>query len=134
MKNKNTLTIRFESWNSFKNKAKSNLKNLTPSVDEKNVLYFASVIDYQKFMTEQKIAILAMIVSKKPDSIYKLAQLLDRDFANVQRDCTSLDAMGFIKFKDEQGPRQSKKPVLSFAYKVILVEMPNLTYGHNIAA
>ena len=126
-----TLIIKFESWETFKKKVTSSLKEKQKSVQSKGTLVFNSVTDYQKFMSEQKLAILAMIISKKPASIYQLAQLVDRDFANVQRDCVALESMGFIKFVIGKDAKGSKAPRLAFDYRKILVQMPNLTYSHQ---
>src|SRR5205085_11286245 len=101
-------------------------------IGEKNTILFNSVVDYQKFMTEQKIAILAGIISKKPLSIYQLAQVLERDFGNVQRDCTALETMGFITLEESGDAKGSKSPSLAFDYRRIVVEMPKLTYSHDL--
>ena len=127
-----TLVIQFESWGDFKDRAAAALKKRKPSRSPQNRLTFASVTDYQKFMTEQKIAILAAIVHKKPSSIYQLAQFIERDFANVQRDCTALEAMGFIRLEDAGDAKKSKSPRLSFAYSRIEVHMPQMTYSHDL--
>jgi predicted transcriptional regulator len=82
-------------------------------------------------MTEQKLAILATIISQRPTSIYQLAQLVERDFANVQRDCTALEAAGFIRLKDSKDAKGSKIPCLAFDYTRIVVQMPKATYAHD---
>lgn len=89
-----SLYIRFEKRDDFKARTQAALKARKPSVGEKNVILFNSVVDYQKFMSEQKIAILAAIISQKPLSIYQLAQVFERDFESVQRDCTALEVTG----------------------------------------
>lgn len=127
-----TLVIQFESWSDFKERASAALKKHKSSIAPETRLTFASVTDYQKFMTEQKIAILAAIIHKKPSSIYQLAQFVERDFANVQRDCTALEAMGFIRLEDVGDAKKSKAPRLSFAYSRIEVHMPQMTYSHDL--
>lgn len=127
-----TLIIRFEEWDNFKTRVQSALKKGKPSVAKKDTLIFASVTEYQKFMTEQKVAILAVIINRKPSSIYQLAQLVERDFANVQRDCTALEAMGFIRLEDAGDAKKSKVPALAFDYTRIEVHMPQVTYSHNL--
>ncbi len=127
-----TLIIQFEAWDHFKNRVTKALKNKTPSVAKKNVLTFGSVTDYQKFMTEQKLVILAVIASKKPASIYRLAQLVDRDFANVQRDCVALAAQGFIELEETGDAKKSKAPRLTFDYTRIEIQMPQVTYSHEL--
>jgi len=83
-------------------------------------------------MSEQKLVILAAIKAKKPDSIYQLAQIVDRDFANVQRDCVSLEAMGFIVLKEKNDSKKSKQPRLAFDYNVIEIQMPDIVYSHKL--
>ena len=83
-------------------------------------------------MTEQKLAILAVIANKKPTSIYQLAQLVDRDFANVQRDCVALAGHGFIELEDAGDAKKSKAPRLSFDYNRIEVHMQQVTYAHEL--
>ena len=111
-----TLTIKFEEWSKFRGRVKDALKKGKPSAGHKDTLIFNSVTDYQNFMTEQKIAILAVILNKSPKSIYQLAQLVERDFANVQRDCVALESMGFIEMKDSGDAKKSRVPKLVFSY------------------
>ncbi len=114
------LIIKFEDWTDFKSRVRIALKKRKPSIASKNTLVFASVTDYQKFMTEQKIAILAAIIHKRPTSIYQLAQF-------VERVCVALEAMGFIKFLEKtKNSKQSKAPRLSFNYSRIEIHMPQI--------
>jgi predicted transcriptional regulator len=127
-----TLIIRFEEWDAFKSRVRNALKKNKPSIAQPNTLSFGSVTEYQKFMTEQKLAILATIIKQKPSSIYQLAQLVERDFANVQRDCTALESMGFILLKEGGDLKKSKTPKLSFNYTRIEIHMPQVTYSHDL--
>ncbi len=128
-----TLIIRFESWEDFKDRTKVVLRKRQSSVCPANTLVFSSVTDYQKFMSEQKLVILAVIIKAKPESIYKLAQLVERDVANVHRDCIALQTMGFIKMGIEKGAKGSKAPRLAFAYTRIEIHMQQMTYSHELA-
>jgi predicted transcriptional regulator len=132
MSKNRSLFIRFEKWDDFKVRTQKTLKSREPSIGKTDTILFNSVVDYQKFMTEQKIAILAAIISQRPSSIYQLAQVLDRDFGNVQRDCTALAAMGFISLEESGDPKGSKVPNLAFNYRWIIVEMPKITYSHDL--
>ncbi len=129
MKNK-ILKIKFESTENFFDRVTDSLKKKKKSITLKDTIIFSSVMDYQKFMTEQKYAILATIYSHKPESMYQLAKLLGRDLANVKRDCDSLDAGGFIVLKETKDNKNTKIPRLSFDYNVIVVYMPSTTYSH----
>ena len=126
-----SLFIRFEKWNDFKARTQAALKAQKSIIGKKDTILFNSVVDYQKFMTEQKLAILAAIISQKPSSIYQLAQVLERDFGNVQRDCTTLEAMGFITLEESGNTKGSKVPKLAFHYRRIVIEMPKVTYSHG---
>jgi predicted transcriptional regulator len=126
-----SLFIRFEKWDAFKARTQAALKAKKPSIGKSDTILFNSVVDYQKFMSEQKIAILAAITCQNPSSIYQLAQILDRDFGNVQRDCTSLESMGFITLNESGDSKGSKTPRLAFNYRRIIVKMPKITYSHE---
>lgn len=132
MKASKTLIIKFESWENFKRRTGAALKARKSSIGRKEVFIFASVAEYQKFMTEQKLAILAAILHKRPTSIYRLAQLVERDFANVQRDCVALEGMGFIKLEESKNSKKSKVPRLAFPYTKILIQMPSIRYCHDL--
>lgn len=130
------LNIKFESWEHFKGRTQAELKEVLKSkkrfVQPPDVLIFASVGAYQKFMSEQKYMILAAIHNLQPTSIYQLAQLVDRDFANVKKDCDSLEASGFILLEDTKDNRGTKIPKLKFDYNMIQIHLPTMVYGHSL--
>lgn len=131
MKTSKALYIQFESWTEFKARVKTALRRKTPTKTRGNALIFSSPCNYQKFMTQEKVGILAAIVQKKPRSICELARLVESDVAKVQRDCVALQAMGFIKFEDSGDAQRSKKPKLPFNYQKIVVCLPKVTYTHD---
>lgn len=132
MKQTKILSVKFQGWDEFKEKVTKAFREQKRSITPKGTVVFSSVTEYQKFMTEQKLAILAVVVSKKPQSIYQLAQLVERDFANVQRDCVGLAAHGFMEMKDAGDAKKSKIPRLSFDYTRIEIHMPQVTYSHEL--
>lgn len=85
-------------------------------------------------MTLQKLEILATIASAEPKSVYELCQLLNRGLAAVQKDCQSLEAARFIKFKKQKGGRGSLRPMLAFDYDRIVVETREHPYSLKFAA
>lgn len=135
MKSK-TLKITFESWDDFKGRARNELKEVIKNkkkfVQPPDVLVFASVAVYQKLMSEQKYMILAAIHNLKPTSVYQLAKLVDRDFANVKKDCDSLTAAGFIVLEDSGDNRNTKIPKLKFNYDTIEIHLPTMVYSHSL--
>lgn len=135
MKSK-TLKIKFESWENFKSRARKELheviKHKKKLLQPADVLVFASVGIYQKLMSEQKYMILAAIRNLKPTSLYQLAKLVDRDFANVKKDCDSLAVAGFIVLEDAGDKRNTKIPKLKFDYDTIEIHLPNMIYSHSL--
>lgn len=124
------LNIKFESTDDFFERVGKSLKKRRKSVAPKDTLLFADVLSYQRFMTEQKLLILVMINTHKPNSLYQLAKMVDRNLANVKRDCDALEKGGFIVYEDVKGKPQSKAPRLSFDYNAIVVYLPNAKYSH----
>lgn len=125
-----SLKIKFESTNDFFERVEKSLKNRKKSVASKDTLLFSDVLTYQRFMTEQKLLILVMIYTHKPTSLYQLAKLVDRNLANVKRDCDALKKGGFIVYEDVKEKPQSKAPRLAFDYNAIVVYLPNAKYSH----
>ena len=132
MKQSKVLTVKFQSWEDFKGKATRVFKDQSKSITPQDTIVFSSVVEYQKFMTEQKLVILIVVANKKPTSIYQLAQLVDRDFANVQRDCVALATHGFMKLEESGDAKKSKIPQLAFDYMKILIRMPTVSYSHDL--
>ena len=135
MKNKN-LKVKFESWENFRNRSRKELKQVIQGrkkfIQPPDVLIFSSVAVYQKVMSEQKYMILAAIHNLKPTSVYQLAKLVDRDFANVKRDCDSLAGVGFIILEDTGDNRNTKIPKLKFNYDTIEIHLPTMVYSHSL--
>jgi predicted transcriptional regulator len=135
MKSK-TQHIVFESWDDFKSRTKKELLEVIEGrathIQPQNVLVFDSIASYQRLISEQKYLILAAICNLKPTSIYQLAKLVERDFANVKKDCESLELSGFILLVISGDSRGSRIPKLAFDYRMIEVHMTNLVYSHSL--
>lgn len=126
------LIITFESLDDFFQRTTLALENAVKhkkkSIQRKDTLVWASPEAYQKFMNDQKYAILAVISKYKPQSVYQLAKFLERAQQNVARDCDLLEGHGFIKFKNSEEGRKTKIPQLVFDYNAIMVCLPSVTY------
>ena len=126
------LKITFESMADFKTRTRkaleSAIKRGKKSIQPNDTLVWASVEAYQQFMSDQKYTILAAIYKYEPKSIYQLAKILNRAQQNVARDCDLLEKHGFISFREAEGSRKSKAPMLSFDYNTIVVQLPSVTY------
>lgn len=126
----------FESWSEFKSNTQKELKDVLKGggkhIQAENVLIFDSIASYQRLMSEQKYIILAAIKNFKPASIYQLAKCVERDFANVKKDCDVLEAAGLIVLEETGDNRGAKMPKLIFNYSVIEVHTSNMVYSHNL--
>lgn len=129
------LIIKFQPIKDFASGSQAKLKNITKNkgkttsfVQPQNHLIWDSVESYQRYMSDQKYAILATIYKHKPQSIYQLAKLLERAQPNVARDCDSLSGHGFIFFEESGSNRGGLIPRLSFDYNAIVVELPSVKY------
>lgn len=128
MKNKKSLKIKFRSLDDLKKDLLELPKKKTVHIQPVDTILFESVSGFRNFMTLQKLELLTLIASKKPRSVYELAQMVDRAIAPVQKDCNVLAQTGFIYFEKEKGGRGTMTPKLKFDYNRIVVELPAHPY------
>ena len=128
MKKNEFLEIRFQAFEDLKKEVSKALAKRAKLIQKKNEIFFDTVAAFRNFMTIQKIEILTIIAVQKPASIYELAKLVDRDFAAVLRDCTGLEATGFITLKSTNNAKGSKIPQLRFSYGGIIIYLPKNPY------
>lgn len=83
------------------------------------VLTFDSVKTFNNVITVNKIQILRAISQLRPESVYQLAMLLNREPHHVLKDCRQLEAYKFINLEATDSGRSSLRPVLTFNYDVI---------------
>lgn len=69
------------------------------AVKPKKGLSFGSVESFREFFTPRRIELLQVIKHKKPESVYELAKLTDREIKSVVTDLTILDKYGLIDIK-----------------------------------
>jgi len=75
---------------------------------------FSSLQEIRQLLNNNKAKILSIIKNNSPESIYKLAKLLGRNFKAVSKDIKLLEKYGFIELKHEsKGRRKRLKPVLA---------------------
>ncbi len=128
MKNKKILRIVFKSIAETMQMMLDLPKTGIGYIQPKDVLIFESVNGFRNFMTLHKLELLSMIATKKPKSIYELAQMVGRSIAPVQKDCNSLEQSHFIIYKKQIGGRGTLTPKLKFNYNTIHVELPKYPY------
>jgi predicted transcriptional regulator len=74
-----------------------------------------------KLMSKSRFDVFAAIVEHKPESLYQLAQVLQKDQGNVLRDARALAALGLIELVSVMdGERERLKP--QALYDKIVIE------------
>ena len=75
---------------------------------------FDSLSALRSLLSNEKARLLHTIRTKNPNSIYKLAGILKRDFASVLKDVKLLERFGFLSLVAEKtGKRERLKPIIS---------------------
>ena len=76
---------------------------------------FTSIEAVRNFLTRERLALLRMIRTGRPRSIYQLAKMVDRDLKNVQEDIRLLERHGLVRVtKHARGNRKVKVPEVPF--------------------
>ncbi len=120
-----TLDINFKNLdNFFKEIDQEIIENRESSKRKKYFMTFDSVKSFHNSLTTNKIQILRIISQFKPESVYQLANMIEREANHVLNDCRYLESLGFIKLEKTKSGRRSLKPVLSFDYDIILADSP----------
>ena len=81
-------------------------------VKSKTATYIADAETARAIFTDSRIRIIQLLKEKKPESIYALAKLLNRDFKNVYEDVMFLAEVGVIGIKESKNGRHQKQPIL----------------------
>jgi predicted transcriptional regulator len=134
MKSKKEMIVAFKSIDELGKDAIQAIKTRTPKIQPKNVIYFDNWTSFRNFLTLQKIEILTMISSVQPNSIYELTRLLDRSLSAVQKDCETLERIGFITLEKQKTGRGQVLPKLKFDYDKIVVKLPEHPYELSFKA
>jgi predicted transcriptional regulator len=67
---------------------------------KKTTVYFSTVKDMRRALTEKRLELLKAIKDRRPSSIYELAKLSGRDLKNVLQDVSYLRELGIIDVVD----------------------------------
>ena len=72
---------------------------------------FSGLEDLRHLLSNEKARLLYTIKHQNPESLYKLAKMLKRDFKSVLDDLRVLEKFGFIELKSVyKGKRRTLKP------------------------
>ncbi|WNE40390.1 MAG: hypothetical protein GBAus27B_000457 [Mycoplasmataceae bacterium] len=76
-------------------------------------------------ITKNRLDLLTFLVSKQPDNIYQLAQLLKRSYAHVWTDCQVLSGLGIIELRKSNDDEEKKEKIKPIAlYEEIIFNFP----------
>jgi predicted transcriptional regulator len=76
---------------------------------------FTSIEAARNFLTRERLGLLRAIRTRRPNSIYELAKIVDRDLKNVQEDIRILERHGLVHItKRPRGKRKVKVPRVLF--------------------
>src|SRR5687767_15173661 len=102
--NKNkTFTFKYDPAISLKRMGEEVLeavKTSKPSINQHQIS-FSNIKDITEEFISPRPKLFACVVENRPQSLYQLAKLLKRDYANVYKDVQNLVAMGVIRLEKE---------------------------------
>ena len=74
-------------------------------IQKKEAIYFSSLKEMRKILTEKRLELLKMIKDKKPASVYELAKMVGRDIKNVLEDLAYLQEIGLVEITETRNKR-----------------------------
>lgn len=80
-------------------------------IDERHVLVLENERELQRLLSPANLELLRTIREHEPESMRAAADLVDRDFKEVHRNLTELDALNVLEL-EEHG--RSKRPLVRF--------------------
>lgn len=107
--------IIIRSVDSLKKDWKAALKGKKKSIQKEDEVIFTGIESVAKVFSKTRMEILRAIILQKPNSIYELAKMLDRDFKNVHSDVKLLSDIGLIDLQEAKDARNGLKPVAKFS-------------------
>jgi len=119
------LKLYIEDTERFKKKIKEELIAIHKSKAKKlreDSISFQSLDQLRKFLTTRRLELLRVIKHKKPESIYKLAKLVDRTSENVNTDIKFLEQLGFVEITKVNDIR--KRSIPEVEYDKMTLEIP----------
>lgn len=109
-----TLKITVGKARSLKERARDRIQSAEAGEELEDidpVLNFSDYSDLDRLLSEKNLELIEAIREDEPASMRKAAKLVNRDFKEVHRNLTELEALGIIEFEEEG---RAKKPVVPF--------------------
>lgn len=142
MKNKKILSDKTNKKFIFKYEPQASVKEMFTHLEEsikinkkyiqpKNISIINDLVVVSRILSKTRLELFFVLQVKQPTSMHKLSQLLQRDYANVWRDCQILANCGIIKLKRV---KQETKPIALYD-EIVIKSFPNLEvkpmFTHN---
>jgi len=77
-------------------------------------LYFESVEELRRILTEKRLALLLVITRDRPVSVRELARVVGRDYKNVSSDIALLERLGLVKIETTRGKGRAQAPTVPY--------------------
>jgi len=77
-------------------------------------LYFESIEDLRRILTEKRFDLLLAIAHQHPGSVRELADQIGRDYKNVSEDVDLLSQLGLVELEERGGRGGPKAPVVPY--------------------
>jgi predicted transcriptional regulator len=94
-------------------------------------LYFESVEELRRILTEKRMELLLAIVRHRPASVHGLAGLLGRDYKNVSTDIALLGRLGLVSLETRRGKGRAQRPTVPYdeIHVTIDLRQPRATHA-----
>jgi predicted transcriptional regulator len=93
-------------------------------------LYFETVAELRKILTEKRLELLLAISRHRPASVNELASLLDRDYKNVSTDITLLERLGLVKLSAKGGKGRAHTPTVPYDEIQVTIDLRQPRSAH----
>jgi predicted transcriptional regulator len=80
-------------------------------VENRHILTLTNEADLARLVSETNLELLRAINEHEPESMRQVAELVDRDYRDVHRNLTELEALNVVEFVDEG---RSRRPVVRY--------------------
>lgn len=95
---------------------------------EDEVIYFNDISSMYKFMSKERLKLVSVIKNKKPQSIYELAQLVNKDQGYVSKELKFLSRLGVVGLTpDNSGVREKLIPTFNYDNIVFDVQIDRVS-------
>jgi predicted transcriptional regulator len=93
-------------------------------------LYFESVEELRRLLTEKRLELLLAVARHRPASVHKLAGLLGRDYKNVSMDIALLERLGLVRLEASGGKGRAQIPSVPYDEIHVTIDLRQANAAH----